>query len=405
MRLSIPLRLLSPALLLTLASCWPFARGGAAGPPLALATVTAGQAFTCGTDAEGRAWCWGANDRGQLGTPAGERTCRGRMDDHAPCSPWPVAVPGGLRFRALSAGLAHACGVTEEGAAFCWGSNAHGELGGESRDRCRIPAGYTDDDMRRFRVEPCARAPVPVRAEARFAEVSAGERLTCARTGEGRVLCWGGAAGPLPRPVDDTLRFVSVVAGDGEACGATRGGELLCWKAAGAPRRVEGVRDVVLATLGVGYACALDRAGAAFCWGREDLGRLGTGSFAPDGEQPPRPVAGGIRFRTLAAGTLETCGLATDGALLCWGVVSGARNLHRCRTVDSSLGCSPAPVRVGQATFRALAMGGPLDTHACMIAEPDGLTYCRGFNETGAVGNGRTSYYVQRPTPVVVRRR
>jgi alpha-tubulin suppressor-like RCC1 family protein len=40
-----------------------------------------------------------------------------------------VAVSGGLTFTSISAGRFHTCGVATGGAAYCWGANDVGELG------------------------------------------------------------------------------------------------------------------------------------------------------------------------------------------------------------------------------------------------------------------------------------
>jgi alpha-tubulin suppressor-like RCC1 family protein len=73
---------------------------------------------TCGITTGGEAVCWGFNYFGQLGT--GSRKYHdGR----------PAPVAGGHLFRALAVGHRHACGITEEGATFCWGSNEWGQLG------------------------------------------------------------------------------------------------------------------------------------------------------------------------------------------------------------------------------------------------------------------------------------
>ena len=41
----------------------------------------------------------------------------------------PVPVSGGMTFNAVSAGEGFSCGVTTSGRAFCWGDNFAGELG------------------------------------------------------------------------------------------------------------------------------------------------------------------------------------------------------------------------------------------------------------------------------------
>ena len=83
-----------------------------------LVSLAAGGAHTCGLTAAGAAYCWGSNANGQLGNG----TIGGTS---VPAGP----VSGGLTFVALSAGGAHTCGVTSNGAIYCWGSNSSGQLG------------------------------------------------------------------------------------------------------------------------------------------------------------------------------------------------------------------------------------------------------------------------------------
>jgi hypothetical protein len=66
---------------------------------------------TCGITTTEVAYCWGANERGQLGDGSKQNNNR------------PVAVLGGLKFSSISAGMLHTCGVTTEDSVYCWGSN------------------------------------------------------------------------------------------------------------------------------------------------------------------------------------------------------------------------------------------------------------------------------------------
>ena len=68
------------------------------------ATVSAGDAFTCGLTAAGAPFCWGNGAYGRLG--------EGTVDSVRVA---PVAVAGGLVLRSLSAGRRHACGLTRDG--------------------------------------------------------------------------------------------------------------------------------------------------------------------------------------------------------------------------------------------------------------------------------------------------
>jgi alpha-tubulin suppressor-like RCC1 family protein len=80
--------------------------------------------MTCGITAGGAAWCWGA---GSAIDPAATRPC-GWERAPFPCTGAPVPIAGGHRFASLSVGEA-TCGITHEGALYCWGSNEGGQLG------------------------------------------------------------------------------------------------------------------------------------------------------------------------------------------------------------------------------------------------------------------------------------
>ena len=74
--------------------------------------LAAGGDTSCGFLAADRAWwCWGKNERGELG--AG-------LDVLASAAP--VQVAGGLNWtERLSVGRDHACGLVASGLAYCWG--------------------------------------------------------------------------------------------------------------------------------------------------------------------------------------------------------------------------------------------------------------------------------------------
>lgn len=93
----------------------------------AFTALTAGWAQTCALKSSGEAWCWGMNDRGQLGN--GTTT-----GGHAP-----VPVSGGHSFTAITASMEHACGTRADGSVWCWGVNNYGSLGDGTRNSSLVP--------------------------------------------------------------------------------------------------------------------------------------------------------------------------------------------------------------------------------------------------------------------------
>ena len=80
--------------------------------------TVAGWSFTCGLTSNGAAYCWGWNGYGQLG----DGTVTNRTV--------PTPVAGGHVFVRLAAGGGgHMCGIAADGITYCWGYNGSGQLG------------------------------------------------------------------------------------------------------------------------------------------------------------------------------------------------------------------------------------------------------------------------------------
>ncbi len=99
------------------ATPWPVTGG------FAFSTIATGSHTTCALTPAGAAYCWGENDAGQLGAASTE-SCTG-----TPCSRVPLPVFGALQFVQLSVGDHHSCGLTVSGVVYCWGKNDRGQLG------------------------------------------------------------------------------------------------------------------------------------------------------------------------------------------------------------------------------------------------------------------------------------
>lgn len=130
------------------------------GLPGPMMMVAAGRFHTCAVSPLGQAWCWGQNEFGALGDDTS-------LDRALPVQPMGLPAP----VVALSAGAGGTCAVLDDGAAYCWGSNANGQLG---------------DGSRIHRARPVA---VSGLGDGRM--VSYGEEFSCGATRSLRAYCWG----------------------------------------------------------------------------------------------------------------------------------------------------------------------------------------------------------------------
>jgi alpha-tubulin suppressor-like RCC1 family protein len=204
-------------------------------PGMTFDNIVAGSDFTCALTTEGAAYCWGLGANGQLGN--GANTSR----------TMPVPVAGGLTFRTLVAGGQTVCGLTIEGKTYCWGQNFYGTVGDGT-------SGTDAGPMRRP-------TPVTVAGGLTFETLSAGYATMCGVTADGAGYCWG-------------YNFGAV--GDGTSDHRSR------------PTAVTGGLTFKHISSGTGYSCGVTIANAVYCWGDNSNGELGDGTTMP--RVSPAPV-------------------------------------------------------------------------------------------------------------------
>lgn len=284
-------------------------------------SLAVGRRHACGLTPGGEAWCWGRNDRGQLGTSTSAR-CSVEGDPLA-CSPRPVRAAPTLTFEGLSAGGSHTCGVTGETRLFCWGSNEAGQLG------VGVLGGATDR---------------PRRVGVGYVSAAAGGFHTCAVDGLANVLCWGGNAhgqlGDGSRIVRTVPSFVTIRGAGALAAGFRNSCVLApahCWGRGTegqmgngvlldglVPIRVDADASIEQIDAGGHHVCGVTAGREALCWGRGTDGELGIGR-TPEAEGRPVPVAGERSWARVSAGHGHTCAVDTDGAAHCWGRNEGGQ--------------------------------------------------------------------------------
>jgi len=340
-------------------------------PGAVVRQVAAASGFSCDVDLGGTAWCWGLNDRGQLGDGTTEEKLT------------PTPVSGGLPFRSVVAGEKHACGLTPSGEAYCWGSNDQGQLGDGTFSSRSVPTAVTGGNA--------------------FRDLDAGYYFTCGLTLSDEVLCWGennngqlGTGSPgggvaTPGPVTGGRSWKAVDAGGYQACAIATDDVTYCWGFSATPTSspepiaVSGALTFTSVSVGASYACAVADTGRIYCWGQG-----GSAMGGAQSRSPSTSVPGFQTWTSVFAGYGTTCAVAEGGDTACWGQ-NGAGQLGNGSTLSSN-----TPQFMGDGLSMTAFAAGP--THACGRAET-GVTRCWGDRGRGALGDGESSFAVL-PQPI-----
>jgi len=367
----------------------------AAAAALSFSQVSGGGFHSCGLTADNRAYCWGDNGSGRLGTGSdtGPETCIGASGPFA-CSTRPAAVAGSRLFRQISAGQFHTCAVAADRQAYCWGSSFIGD----------------GTDV----VRP---APTLVPGGLRFYQVDAGASHTCGVSYPDRLAyCWGANDGGqlgdgtltrrlAPVPVLGNRKFRLVSTGSSHSCGVTTSNEAYCWgrddvgqlgnddvKARRArPVLVAGGHEFRQLDAGSRHTCAVTTGARAFCWGLGGL--IGDGKIL--NRFTPRAVVGGLSFDRVSAGVFHSCGETTTNQAYCWGTNTFGQLGNGGPAGSDQL----RPVAVaGGLTFAQLSTGG---WHTCGRT-PASIAYCWGDDFFGQLGHGNSGFGAESRTPVPV---
>jgi alpha-tubulin suppressor-like RCC1 family protein len=315
-------------------------------PTIRFSTVSSyggfGNSEVCALGIDGKAYCWGTtNTSGQLGT--GDLTAQST----------PTQVAGGISFASISVGRDYACGLANNGDAYCWGNGSTGQLGTGANTNRSVPA--------------------LVQGGLKFAQLEAGNGTTCALTFSGKAYCWGrndlgqlgvghiGNPVSLPVPVGEPLAAVAL-------------------------------KQIVTRAA---KACALTTAGKAYCWGNNTIGEVGavTTEICFGGKPcstSPFPVQTTALFSSLAASMFAACGVTTQGETLCWGMdfeylfgSSPQDAVRKCGTFGAPNGCTAVPV---EGASGMLSVSGTYANYCGMRS--NGITYCWGGNDFGQRGWG-----------------
>lgn len=345
--------------------------------------VSVGDSFVCGLTDNGKVFCFGNNDNGQLGNGAFITSSVPSYVDFA-------GLESKLPFVQVAVGEKHACALNISGKLYCWGSNGGGQLG---------------DGTQVSRPSPVLSDLSALATSERLISVTASQSATCAISSRGQSYCFGwsehilAADGQtssilIPSPVnqsplsyDDSVVDISLV--DGRSCAETAKGAVYCWgnglpvgifkdSVAYIPQEVP--TDVlppgqfwqeIYPSADSHVVLLKSSDGTGYIWGATTA-LLGVAS------QKPRPLdtstmVGSKKFKKLAIGQNAYCGIDLDDVLYCagkgaivgqGGVITSASTLM---PVDTS-------AMIGSKKFADISMGPVV---ACGVAT-DGEGYCWG---------------------------
>ena len=187
--------------------------------------IAGGYVHACALNIEGKVFCWGSQDEGQLGNGV---TNGGYIN-------YPVAVKTDITsdpsvdlsniVQIASLG-SHACALSSDNEVFCWGKGIEGQLGNNS------------DSSRNLPVKVVAKEST-TNSLTGIIQIATGADHTCALNRGGEVFCWGaGASGQRGDNTTTNINYPVKVVNDS-------GGALL--------------NNIAQVVAGSGHTCALKK--------------------------------------------------------------------------------------------------------------------------------------------------
>lgn len=296
-------------------------------------TSVAGSQHTLAVKGDGSLWAWGYNYYGQLGLGSTQSTAA------------PVRVGADSDWSRVSATSGFSSALKRDGSLWTWGLNTYWQLGD----------GTTDERW----------TPAKIAGGTRVTSVSTGINHGIALDDEGAIWVWGyGSHGELG---DNTWPFQMT------------------------PTQLVTSTVFAAADAGANSSYGMTSDGSLFAWGQNTSGQLGIGTSLTE-TWAPTPVAGGLHWRSVAAGDYHTLAIRDDGSLWAWG-----RNNYG-QLGDGTTTQRNAPVRIGNDTDWVAIQGG---TWHSLAEKADGSLWAWGRNFNNQLGDATA---VDRFTPTRIGR-
>ncbi|WP_416518120.1 InlB B-repeat-containing protein [Bifidobacterium asteroides] len=310
--------------------------------------------FSVGVASDGKAYAWGNNNYGQLGT--GDNKQRDK--------PTEVLKPEGAKedftYTQISAGGAHTLAIGSDGILYSWGRNDFGQLGKGSTDT----SSHVKPEVV---INPSTGQPFHA------IQVSAGACDSVAIDTTGKVYNWGSETTTLGDSINtansDAKPKPTIVADPG---GTDQG------------------LHAVQVSANWSFIMALDAGGNIYTWGYNNWGQFGNGSSTnstwtiysstPTLVLDPTDTSKGLQATRISAGAWHALAIGKDGTVWAWGMDNNGQ-------LGFSTGYQTLPKQVPNLKAQQVSAS----TWNSLAISQDSKAWGWGNNANGQLGNGSTS--------------
>ena len=305
-------------------------------------SIGSGEYHSFALDKNGRVWCWGYNNAGQLG------------DNSITQRNTPVSIHGANKtFCSIATnGGTHSISIDKNGKIWSWGLNTYGQLGNNSTVSNRTPVSIHG-------------------ANKTFCSIDGNVQFSVSIDKNGRIWCWGyNSNGQLgDNTVISKNTPVSILGTNKTFCSISVGNHY--------------------ASTG-NHVIAIDKNGRIWSWGQSAFGSLGDNSNID--KCTPVSIHGVNKtFCSIASGNQHSMAIDKNGRIWCWGYNSNGQ------LGDNSITTKRTPVSIHgvNKTFCQISAG---YWHSIGI-DKNGNIWSWGYNSNGQLG---VNSVLSNRTPVMI---
>ena len=246
-----------------------------------VSSVSLGEFHTCALKTDGTLWCWGRNYYGQLGL--------GNNDDKT----YPTQVTGLTNISSINLGRRYSCVVKKDGTLWCWGQNEDYQLGIGNNTNQNLPKQVkASENENEFLTDVSS---VSLGEVHTCVNKTDGTLWCWGFNAHGQLGIGSTTAQPFPTQVkvseNDDKYFTdvsSISLGYFHTCAKKTDYTLWCWGFNGSgqlgigsninklfPEQVVSLTNVSRINTGAEHTCAIELDGTLWCWGRNDKNQVG----------------------------------------------------------------------------------------------------------------------------------